>query len=300
MSPRKKPLKPERNPGHIVFPKQGPIRRVVEQFPRTQDDLELMVGTKFLGALAHFEGISYHNLQKGPEPADLTCTSLDGRTIELQIVEVVDHRLLELQRMRSSYRDALISRLGDEILKFNGCRVSLMDAGDPPYLPPPDSTIGKACLEILLNHVQNVAKDIHTLDVGKIRSRRVSTADPIREISAFIERMPPGNPPRLEFLWEGGGPCYRSDIPRGLLIDAVQSKLAKRYVKPSNSNFILLAYSIDALITSDDRDVPEVHRILSVEPNPFDEIWFIRPYAERNLGAIFRIWPIQESTRRMR
>jgi len=293
---RKKPQKPERNPGHIVFPgKKGPVRRVVEEFPRVQEDIEFVVGNKFIGALLHFKNIYYENLRKGEEPADLICTTRDGDVVNIQVVEVVDRQLRELQRMRLSYRKALLKNLGEEILAFNGCRVSLVDVGDPPYLPSPDSKVGQDCLEILINHIRNVASDIQSLEVGKIRSRSTKTADPVRKIGMIVERrMPPSDPARLEFHWEGGGPSYRSDIPRRLLIEAVQSKVNKRYIKPSNGNFILLAYSIDSLISEKDPDVLESRRILGADDHPFNEAWFIFPYAERELGAIFRIWPNDE------
>ena len=44
MNDRKRPLKPARNPSHLVFPKKGPVRQVVENFPQVQEDLETTVG----------------------------------------------------------------------------------------------------------------------------------------------------------------------------------------------------------------------------------------------------------------
>lgn|GEM_PF-3507894 len=295
MNDRKKPLKPARNPGHWVFPKEGPVRRIIEEFPRVQEDIEFTVGKKFLGSLNHFKNIYYENLRTGDEPADLVCSTRDGSRVNIQVVEVVDRQLRQLQRMRSSYREALLMNLGEEIMAFNGCRVSLVDSGDPPYLPAPDSNVGQDCLEILLKHIRNVASDIHTLEVGKIRSRSTMTANPARKIGMIIERkMVPANPARLEFHWEGSGPSYRVDISRGLLSEAVQTKIDKSYAKPRDGTFILLVYSIDSLITKDDPDVIESKRLLETNDHPFDEIWYIYPYAERKLGSIFRIWPNDE------
>jgi hypothetical protein len=293
MSDRRKPKKPVRNPSHIVFPKTGPVRRVVEELSREQGELEFTVGRKFLGALQHFEGVQFDDLYRGSEPADLLCKSPNGHTIGLQIVEVINQQLRQLQVMRSSYRDELVETLGEELLLFNGCGVSLVDSGDPPYLPRVTSMAGQACLQVLAEHVRQVAKEIQTLEVGKIRSRRTKTLNPEREVSVLIERiLAPGEPIRLEFSWTGAGPSYRTDVSRGLLSQAIQSKVAKRYAKPAVGKFFLLAHSIDTLLQDDDPDVRESRRILESSQHPFDDAWFIYPYVDKELGALVHIWPV--------
>jgi hypothetical protein len=185
-----------------------------------------------------------------------------------------------------------VQTLGEVLLLFNGCRVSLVDSGDPPYLPQVTSTDGQACLRVLAEHVREVAKDVQTLEAGKIRSRRTKTPNPEREISVLVERiLPAGEPVRLEFSWTGGGPPYRTDASRGLLTQAVQSKIVKRYAKPAVGKFVLLAYSIDTLLQEDDPDVSESRRILESSQHPFDDVWFIYPYADMELGALVHIRP---------
>jgi len=292
MTNRRKPKKPVRNPSHVVFPRKGPVRSVVEQFPREQEDLEFTVGRKFLGALKHFEGIQLTGLCRGSEPADLMCTSSDGQTVGLQIVEVINQCLRQVQHQRSSYREALVQALGKDLLLFNGCRVSLVDSGEPPYLPEVASKDGEACLRVLADHLRGVAKEVHNLRVGKIRSRGTKTGSPERKVGVLIERiLPAGEPVRLEFIWTGGGPSYRVDISRDLLTKALQSKVSKRYAKPSVGKFVLLAYSIDTLLGNDDPDISESRRILENSEHPFDEVWFLYPYAEKELGSLIRVWP---------
>jgi hypothetical protein len=224
------------------------------------------------------------------------CKSPDGHTVGLQVAEVINQQLRQLQHMRSSYRGALVQTLGEELLLFNGCRVSLVDSGDPPYLPQVTATDGQACLRALAEHVREVAKDVQTLEVGKIRSRRTKTLSPEREVSVLVERiLPAGEPVRLEFSWTGSSPSYRTDTSRGLLSQVVQSKIAKRYAKPSVGQFVLLAYSIDTLLQGDDTDVSESRRILESSQHPFDDAWFIYPYADRELGALVHIWPVHRA-----
>lgn len=293
MSDRGKSKKPIRNPAHIVFSKEVPVRRVVEEFPREQESLEFTIGKKFLGALQRFNGIQLHGLYRGAEPADLVCKTTDGHIVGLQIVEVIDQQLRQLRQMRLSYREALIQTLGKELLLFNGCRVLIGDSGVPPYLPKVNSTSGAAWLKFLTAHILAIANDIHTLEVGKIRSRSAETLNPKCKVSFIIHRILPADEPvRLEFSWNGGGPPYQTDISRGLLTQAVQSKIAKRYAKPAVGKFVLLAYSTDTLLMEDDPDVSESRSILESSEHPFDDAWFIYPYADKELGALVHIWPV--------
>jgi len=267
---------------------------VVEEFPREKEDLELTVGRKFIGALQHFEGIQLQDLCRGSEPADLVCRSTVGESVGLQVVEVVDQQVQHLQLMRLSYRAALVEALGEDLLRFNGCRVSIVDSGEPPYLPKVNTREGQMCLRLLAEHVRRVAIDVHTLQVGKMRLCGTKTQDPKRKVSVLVERLlVPGDPVRLELSWTGGGPSYRTDASRGILSQAVRSKIEKHYSKPESEKFVLLAYSIDTLLRSDDPDVRESQQILEATEHPFDDVWYFYPYAEKILGALIHVWPIQ-------
>jgi hypothetical protein len=292
VSKRAKSKKPLRNPSHIVLPKRGAPYPIVEQFPRDQEDLELALGRKFLGALGRFKDIQLEGLAHGSEPADLTCRSPDGAIVDLQIVEVIDQRLRELRHMRSSYRDALLRALGGDLDVFSGCRVSLVDSGGPPYWPSVLSAKGRECVRLLAEHIRRVVGEIHTLEPRKIRSRSTTTIDPERMIWLVIERFVPGGESvPFEFHWGGAGPSYRTEVPRGLLPAAVQSKIDKQYAKPASVKFVLLAYSVDSLLLKDDPDIAEAQRLLETSPHPFDEVWFLYPYAKMELGALIHVWP---------
>jgi hypothetical protein len=49
MTDRKKPKKPVRNPSHIVFPKAGPVRRVVEGRPLSCPTLQALSRRNIVG-----------------------------------------------------------------------------------------------------------------------------------------------------------------------------------------------------------------------------------------------------------
>lgn len=220
----RRPQKPNRNPGHIVFPKEGAAYRETEQMPRDQTGIEAVVGAKFVGALRHFHGRELGDLRRGTEPADLECNE-SGEVVGIQVVEVIDHDWRQLLEMRTSYFTSL-RQLGEELFgAFRGCRLVLVDDGEPPYLPPATSSAGSNCLSELTDQIRNAGRDIASLETGKIHSVRLTTSAPARRIQFIIECIVAHSadaPVTLD--WHGGGRPYQVDLPRGLLPAAVQSK----------------------------------------------------------------------------
>jgi hypothetical protein len=290
MSSNRKPRKPARNPTHIAYSDSGQVRKEIEELPREKENLEFTIVKKFLGALKYFKGIQYTELQQGSEPADLICKSTDGQTINIQVTEVFDPKLTKLQQMRSTYTIKLKELLGDEELLY-GCRVILEYSGPPPYLPPIKSMDGKARLSSLEDFIRIVAQEVSSLGVREWIFRDTKNLLPECEVGIFVERMHPiGELVRPEVIWTGANPPYRVDISRGLLTRSVQKKVDKLYSKPSEGLFLLLAYSIYSLLDENDPDVLETSQLLATEQHPFDDVWFIFPYVDKELGFIFRIW----------
>lgn len=194
--------------------------------------------------------------------------------------------------MRSTYRDELWHALGADLLHFIGCRVTLCDSAEQPLLPKVNSAAGQACLRHLAEFLRSIAKDVYTLQVGKMRNRWTTTPSLERKIWVSVERrLPPGEPVRLEFHWKGGGPAYRSDVSRGLLTSVVRLKVSKCYAKPTTAKFLLLAYSIDTLLDKDDPDVTEAWQLLDTTKHPFDEVWYSFPIAQQDFSSLIKVWP---------
>jgi hypothetical protein len=287
----RRPRKPVRNPGHIVFPKVGAAYAETEQMPRNQAGLEAIVGVKFLGALRHFLGRDLRDLRRGTEPADLECDEGDA-VVGIQVVEVIDHDWRQLLEMRSGYLAALRQR-GEELFgSFRGCRLVLVDDGEPPYLPQVTSSAGSECLGELVEQIRNAGTNIASLEVKKIRSVKLTTTAPARRIQFILERMQPyGSEAPVTLDWHGGGRSYQVDLPRGLLPAAVRSKIEKQYAKPSY-RFVLLAYSTETLFDDDDPDFAATRDLLDGSPHPFDEVWFLYLYVNQDLGHIVKVWPM--------
>ena len=67
--------------------------------------------------------------------------------------------------------------------------------------------------------------------------------------------------------------------------------LDKHYAKPGE-RFVLLVYSLDTLRMSDHPDLVEACRLLADRTHPFDEVWYLYPYAEKDLGHLVPLFPV--------
>ena len=291
----KTPLKPDRPISSIVFPKTGRPYLRVEHLPRTQQELELKVGKKFLGALAHFRGERYTDLSSGRGRGDLVCKRADGAAIRIQVVEIVDQDRRLVQAMRTSYADAVLSQHPEVLAPFRGCAVTLVDSGDPPYLPKVSTRKGQKCMEEIVDALTTIGSQINSLPVRKIRTRKVQIGSDGRDVHVICERFAPHEADEhFSFRWAGGDRGYPLGQRRPLLSGAVEQKIRKCYSKPQTP-FWLLAYSTDTLLAADDTDVLSAREILAAGGHPFDASWYLYPYNHRNLGHLVRIWASDEN-----
>lgn len=95
MGQSKRPKKPDRPSVSVVFPKEGSPFSNVERYPRTQHELEFAMCQKFVGAMGQSYERRLFNLQRGEEPSDLICETLDGEQVGIQVAEAIDPRLRE-------------------------------------------------------------------------------------------------------------------------------------------------------------------------------------------------------------
>jgi hypothetical protein len=290
------PQKPDRPSTSIVFPRQGAPYAKVERYPRTQEELELSIGAKFLTSLKHFFGREDGPPRRGEEPSDLECESASGGLIGIQIVEAIDHNLRHVTEMRSTYTEAVLSDASEILSAFSGCRVSLCDVGDPPYLPPVQSRRGQECLQQIISGLESITLLVPVLPERSLRRYHdilVGEAPP-RSLSVAVERViKAGDGVPFELRWSGAGPSHQTDTPRGIVSAAIRAKLHKNYSKPAGQ-FVLLVYSTDTLISESAPDITEARELLSSIPHPFDEAWYFYPYAKIELGHVVQLWPSTE------
>ena len=85
MKRKRKPRKPDRPVASIVFTNKGKVSLAAEHLPTTQDQLELAVGNKFIGALAHFCRRKLSDLKSGSGRGDLLCHDEQGSVTKIQV-----------------------------------------------------------------------------------------------------------------------------------------------------------------------------------------------------------------------
>jgi hypothetical protein len=268
----------------------------VEHPPRDQKQLEFAIGSKFIGALAHFQGVRLSKLTICPEseePGDLTCMAEKGHAIKIQVAEVIDHSLRRLEEMRGSYVESIRNQYGNVLALFSGCRVSLVDSGEEPYLPHIQMSQGQECLRKLVTELEKIACEIGSLEINRIRTRDIQISK--KRIGVVCIRFASaGKDVPFQFAWEGGGPPYRKGISRRLLYTTIASKIEKHYSKPTEP-FWLLTYSTDTLLGEQDPDIEESRDLLDSTKHPFDAVWYLYPYTNEELGYVLRVWLNQQN-----
>lgn len=287
MAKKRQPLKPDRPIASLVFSAKGKVRLRIEHPPRNQNELELRIGEKFLGALSHFNGLVLTDLASGEGRGDLTCRDPGGQLLKVQVVEVVDPIQSVLTERRRMYTDAIV--LSDCLRAYAGCRLSIVDHGSGPFLPPIRKSDGESCLAELLQFLTEMGREIGTLSVGKLRNRKCKLHSNDIELGLICERKAPahaGIPCQVHF---SGGRTFSPNEHRDFVTDAIRKKIEKNYSKPKEK-FWLLAYSTDTLRHEDDDDLRLAANLLDEYSHPFDAVWYLYPYDNRPLGHIVRIW----------
>jgi hypothetical protein len=285
--PKRRPQKPDRPLASIRFSPTGKVKLSVEQLPRTQDELELAIGRKFAGALAHFHARHLADLAKAGEPGDLMCRE-NSRIVTIQLVEVVDPIAQRLHEIREEYCTALREQSDDVLALFNGCSVSLLDKGHTPFLPRPHGRLGRRHLSALAGKLRELGQEVKGRGPG-FRFVYGWGIGPSRVPVHVICEYPAAAPTPCRLSWKGG----RSYVPGEELLfltKQVRAKVRKRYARPAGP-FWLVAYSSDTLLAEEAPDVREARKVLSSTAHPFDEAWYIYPYENKDVGHLVRLWP---------
>ena len=293
MAKKNRPRKPTRPLGSAIFAKSGRVCLDVEHLPSTQEDIELVIGHKFIGGLDRFHGIKLSGLARGEEPADLTCHDAHGNEIYIQLVEAVDRALREREQQRVVYTKALNEFYNEIAPLYDGCVLSLISPMDDPLLPPLNSKLGKQAFNEILTYLRELGVMLDTLGTNNRRIRRWRVGG--TEILADCERLAP----------RGSGVPFQVRSPGNFLAggladlcEAIRGKLKRQYSKPS-SEFWLLVHSTDIVpLQPADAQVTNAEQLLSSRAHPFDKVWYLFPYSNKDYGHVLLIWPRPEGGER--
>ena len=262
----------------------------MEHLPRITKELELSIGDKFIGAMAHFHKQVLINLAPSEEQDDFTCQREDGTLIRVQVVEVVDQLMRRLEEARKSYSEKLVSDFPDFAQLFSGCRLTITDAGCEPTLPSIRSKEGILCLNELAFHIKNLGEGLGNLSMGKRRVRKYSIGPSGATIFLVCERFAPNEGDlSLQLHWSGGR-AITGDERLPIIADVVAKKIRLHYSKP-REEFWLLVYSRDVFATAEAPELLKAMNLLKQTKHPFDQVWYFFPYSNKKLGHLVQIWP---------
>lgn len=294
MTDKKRPRKPVPPLGHIVFPKAGPVRKVVEPLSDMQEDLETAVVQKFVGALKYFEGRTLTGLKKSDPWPDFTAR--EGTTNwAIELTELLEPKHAALYQLQQSYRAAIVDRLGGIPKFLDGIDVLIDDNYQQPPFPAAHTPQGDKIVSTIVNELNILSDDLAKLSVERILIRdMVGKQDAVPRLRLSCFRFASANRPgRIHF--SGTFPIAIDDV-RHLLQRTILSKLEKHYQSWEGHRFLLLIYELRMIsVETGGVALAYAQNVLRSHDHPFNEVWYLYPYAEQDLGHLVRVWPILEN-----
>jgi hypothetical protein len=232
--------------------------------------------------MARFEGRTLKDLQTGTEPGDLLVNER-GRPILIQVAEVVDPVMRMQYERRQEWREALSSPARNLLPLFQGCRITLTDDSDKDRpLPQLKTNAGRTSLKNLTEQLRTFGAGLSTLLVGMSRSHWM-TVDGVTVVVSADRR---DTAAQASIWWSGGRP-YVSGEDMNHVTTTLRGKLVRHYAKP-DAAFWLLLYSCDVFLKEDDK--VQAQALLGPTRHPFDEVWYLFPYPNQELGHLVLIW----------
>jgi len=297
MSAKKKPRKPSQPPGHVVFPKKGRPYRVMELLPPYKNELEAVIVKKFIGALKHKEGRHLsHPVKADPWP-DFVCEEA-GAKIGIEVVEVINVEHARKRHLQEEYTKYIYKLIDDFYPCLSGLAITLNDGYQYPPYPPLRRHAGQRLAQSIADDLRSSLEQLENMQIDHIRVYRWQKGPHRPTTGAFVRRVAPkesGVPATLGFL--GSFPESVSVID-SLLMGTIEKKLDK-YTQFTEGKLILLAYDVVGPPVENSSTTPPVvlaKEVLRCNDHPFDEVWYIFPYApmdldHKNLGHIVKVWP---------
>lgn len=283
------PKKPNRPFVSIAFSKSGKVSKKVEPTAPDTAQIELRVSRALLSVLVERGLPKVLKVERGAEPADVTVQLTDGRSIDIQVVEVVDPVLIRAKEITDSYTAAIRAQHPEILAALRGILVSIITRPDDPQLPRLSSKAGASALRALLDLLREEAQAIGSLPRGKRRNRKREISE--QDVFLSFEHLSDSEAP-AEIHWPAGR-YFKPGEPRTFATTAIAGKIDKHYSKPANP-FWLLLFATDTIpLTENDPDCAAARLLLSTVNHPFDEVWWIYPLPNRDSGAVLKIWPAE-------
>ncbi|MEX1255896.1 MAG: hypothetical protein WEE64_16315 [Dehalococcoidia bacterium] len=294
MAARSTPRKPSLPLGAIVFSATGKVSKSLEPLPESKLELEGVTVRKFAGALAHFEGRQLSDVHPGQEDGHDYCACEGDRQIEIQVVEVLNSDHAAKRALQQEYTRGIRASLEDIWDGFAGIDIQLNDGYQEPAWPTITKRAGKAAqrmMDFIVKNLRACLPALQLLAVGQYRLYRWEPEFGVYEVGAFCRRFAAHASGRAGSIGCSGSFPQSTDTAEALLAGAVQRKVDKHYAKPSRASLWLLAYGNVGQAVVEGRAAALAKDILAKSQHPFEEVWYIFPYPDEDLGSIERIWP---------
>lgn len=287
-----RPRKPTATLGHIVFGRGKPHAQL-ERLPDTKDELELAVVRKFAGALAEMEQRHLTNLRRVDAWPDFAAEEA-GRPVGIELVEVVNGKHAVKRARQLEYLARLEQLLADVLPLLSGLSITFDDRDQNPPYPPLCTKQGIALAQSIADHLRSTVPLLEQTALGQLFQHRWQSGSYAPVTGIYGRRFAPmKSSAPLRLLFAGTFSEYVR-VSESLLAATVFRKVKRSYQKYADGSLWLLAYEVGTMSVGapPSRAAHLAQIVLSRRKHPFDEVWYLYPYARPlELGSMERVWP---------
>jgi hypothetical protein len=263
----------------------------METLPVIKDELEESVVRKFVGALAQFHSRQLQAPVKA-EPWPDFRTGESGATVGIEVVEVLDDQHAKARARQEQYAGRIKELIGDTLHRLAGLATTLDDGYQVPPYPPLHTSAGRNLAESFAANLRAEVPSLEEVEAGQVFLRRWQHGAGQPTMGVFGSRLvslESGRIPTIRFFGSFPQSLERAEA---LLGEAVFGKIKKNY-SPFDGQLVLLAYELGSISVEGGSSpaVAQARTLLRDKPHPFDEVWYIYPYADRDTGHLVQIWP---------
>ncbi|MFH1929783.1 MAG: hypothetical protein ABIK79_16690 [Chloroflexota bacterium] len=288
---RRTPRKPTQPLGHIVLPKKGRPYKVIEVLPDVNEDIEETIVKKFIGALQRFEGRYLSTCTRGDPWPDFEAHEGDKR-VGIEITQVIDIEHAKYRSVQEDYWERVLDLISDILPRLSGLHITLDDGYQNPPYPPLRTKQGRELALSIANYLRRVVDHLERIPPGRLFRYRWQGGSGACVVGAFGQRLTPPEPAQHVVIKFFGSFPQDVQAKNRLLSDTIQRKMDLHYAEYSEGKLWLLAYEVGSLSVGPPPS-PSIQqaRDLLGRNSAFDEVWYMFPYAQEDIGAIFRVWP---------
>jgi hypothetical protein len=274
---RKPPRKPSMPLAQITFRAAGGVDATVEPLSPLKEELELTIVRKFVASV-QAEGLPKPEPKRADPWPDVE-VRIDGQSIGIEVVEVIDPDHAQKRATQERYLVALLPLLTDLEERLHHVVMTVVDGYQEPRWPNASSPQGQRLVLHIAERIRGLSSELAVMPSSARLHRSWNDFEgsslQLGLLASGGRRIAAAQGSGLDLGFSGTFPSDVASI-RGLLAGAITAKITKSYAPYPNGGLWLLAYAQD-FSAVDEESVTCAQKAVSGVEHNFEAIWAFFP-----------------------